>query len=231
MLSFLGLSGSKAMNNNRPSKEMKLGDLSGDKNVGEQLHELRGKVEKTMTKNKSELQKYKELSKFNEKLSQSYLANLKVITDTSTLLKAYNEFFEMFKTKLSELDDELDSPLSQQDFDFMKKLTTEKLVELEQTFKGETAYLKKLYSQFGRREDYDKVETAEKLYDETRTSGLETFKKIAENDNTDKEMMGGKMKKVIKKQKMMNRKGGCNSCGMKNENTIKTPKTPNKPKI
>jgi hypothetical protein len=199
MLSFLGLSGSKiGNNNNQDNRNTRLGDLTGDKNIGEQLNELRGKVEKTMTKNKSELQKYKELSKFNEKLSKSYLANLKVITDISALLKAYNEFFEMFKTKLSELDDELDSPLSQQDFDVMKKLTTEQLVQLEETFRGETAYLKKLYSQFGRREDYDKVETAEKLYDEIKTTGIETFKKIAETENTTA-MTGGKTKRGARK--------------------------------
>ena len=190
MLSFLGLSTSP------PNEDKKFGDLKGDKNIGEQLHELKGKVEKTMTKNKSELQKFRELSKFNEKISKSYVANLKVIVDISSLLKAYNEFFEMFKTKLAEIDHELGIPISSDDFDYMKKLTTEQLVQLDELFKVETGNLKRLYSRYGKQKEYDEVETAEKLFDETKEIGNTTYKTLKPPPTSLPSIVGGKNKKT-----------------------------------
>lgn len=186
MLSFLGLSGKKAEKQQTRSyaangSDYKLGDLRGDKNIGEQLNELKGRVDKTMTKNKNELHKYKELVKFNEKLTKSYVANLKVISNISTLLKAYNEFFDMFKGKLSELDEELENPLSLEEFDYMRQLTNEQLVQLNDLFTTETSNLKKLYSRYGRQKEYDEVETAEKLFEDTRNSSKDTYKVLKSN--------------------------------------------------
>jgi hypothetical protein len=163
MLSLLGITS--------PPEAKKLGDLKDNKNISEQLHDLKGKVETTMTKNKSELKKYRELSKFNENLTKSYVANLKIIVDISNLLGSYNEFFELFKSKLSEIDEELGLPISSDDFDYLKKLTTEQMVQLDDVFKKETGNLKKLYVRYGKQKEFDEVETAEKLFDNTKASG------------------------------------------------------------
>ena len=203
MLSFLGLSA-------KSPDDKKLGDLKDDKNIGEQLHELKGKVEKTMTKNKSELQKFRELSKFNEHITKSYTANLKVIIDISTLLKAYNEFFDMFKTKLAEIDEELGIPISGDDFDYMKKLTTEQMGQLDDLFKTETNNLKKLYSRYGKQKEYDDVENAEKLFNETKESGEMTYAKLKPEGSLPSIISGGDKKKRTKtgseKKKIKNKK-------------------------
>lgn len=200
MLSFFGLSAQ------RPNEDKKFGDLKGDKNIPEQLEQLKGKVEKTMNKSKGELQKFRELSKFNENLSKSYVANLKVITDVSGLLNAYNEFFEMFKTKLAEIDQELGVPISTDDFEYMKKLTTEQLVMLDDLFKTETSNLKKLYTRHGKQKEYDEIETAEQLFDKTKTSGETTYRLLKNKDFDLPTALGGAGKKRIVKQKKIVKK-------------------------
>lgn len=173
MLSLLGLSS--------PAPEKKLGDLKDNKNISEQLHDLKGKVETTMSKNKSELQKYRELSKFNENLTKSYVANLKIIIDISNMLGAYNEFFDLFKTKLAEIDEELGMPISSDDFDYLKRLTTEQMVQLDSVFKKETSNLKKLYVRYGKQKDFDEVENAEKLFDQTKEVGQAAYNVLKPN--------------------------------------------------
>jgi hypothetical protein len=200
MLSFFGLSAQ------RPNEEKKFGDLKGDKNIPEQLEQLKGKVEKTMNKNKGELQKFRELSKFNENLSKSYVANLKVITDVSGLLNAYNEFFEMFKTKLAEIDQELGVPISTDDFEYMKKLTTEQLVMLDDLFKTETNNLKKLYSRYGKQKEYDEVETAEQLFEKTKASGETTYRLLKNKDLELPPSFGGAGAKKVSKAKKVDAK-------------------------
>lgn len=193
MLSFLGV--------NQPTEEKKLGDLQKPRNIGEQLQELKGKVEKTMTKNKSELLKYRELTKYNEQMSKSYVANLKIIVDISTLLKAYNEIFDLFKSKLAEIDQELGIPISTNDFDYMKRLTTEQMTQLNDVFKTETGNLKKLYSRYGKQKEYEEVEVAEKLYDATRTSGDATYTAIKQPSTSSNPFFGGGKVLPDKKQK------------------------------
>lgn len=200
MLSFFGLSAQ------RPNEDKKFGDLKGDKNIPEQLEQLKGKVEKTMNKSKGELQKFRELSKFNENLSKSYVANLKVITDVSGLLNAYNEFFEMFKTKLAEIDQELGVPISTDDFEYMKKLTTEQLVMLDDLFKTETSNLKKLYTRHGKQKEYDEIETAEQLFDKTKTSGETTYRLLKNKDFDLPTALSGGRKRAAKQKKVVKKK-------------------------
>lgn len=163
MLSLLGYSGTP--------KNQKIGDIREEKDFGEQLHDLKGKMETTMSKSKKELKNYRELSKFNEQLAKSYAVNLKVIVEVSKLLNAYNDFFDLFKTKLAEIDQELGIPISSDDFEYMKKLTLEQMYQLDDIFKKETGNLKKLYSKFGKQKEYDDVDNAEKMFNETREAG------------------------------------------------------------
>lgn len=198
MLSFLNL--------NQPEEGKKLGELHGQRNIGEQLQELKGKVEKTMSKNKSELQKYRELTKFNEQMSKSYVANLKIIVDISTLLKGYNEIFDLFKSKIAEIDKELGIPISSNDFDYMKRLTTEQMVQLNDVFKVETSNLKKLYSKYGKQKEYEEVEVAERLFDATKYSGDSTYQVLKSPQTTYKPMFGGESKKTKPSNKKQNKK-------------------------
>lgn len=192
MLSLLGIHGGP------PQTEKKIGDLRQDKDIGEQLHELKGKMETTMSKSKKEIKDYRELSKFNEQLAKSYSANLKVIVDISKLLNAYNEFFEIFKQKLAEIDQELGIPISSDDFEYMKKLTVEQMFQLDETFKNETGNLKKLYAKYGKQKEYDDVDSAEKQFDETRVSGKQTYETLVPSA-PGQVAVGGRKKRVAKK--------------------------------
>jgi uncharacterized protein (DUF342 family) len=189
MLSFLGLS--------QQTGNKKIGDLREDKNIGEQLHELKGKMEKTMDKSNREIKNYRELTKFNEQLAKSYSANLKVIVEISRLLGAYNEFFDGFKQKLTEIDQELDIPINGDDFEYMKNLTNGQMVQLEDVFKRETANLKRLYSKFGKQKEYDDVEMAEKLFDNTKTNASKLYENVKEPQAN----VGGSVKRKRKVNK------------------------------
>jgi len=184
MLSLLGLTS--------PPREKKLGDLDSKKNIGEQLFDLKGKMETTMDKNTMQLKKFRELSKFNETLSESYAANLKIIVDISNLLGAYNEFFEVIKNKLAEMDEELGIPISSNDFEHMKTLTNNQMVQLHDVFKNETSSLKKLYTKYGKQKEFDQLEKAEALFDKTHLQGVETMEKMQDGGK-------GKMKRKTKR--------------------------------
>lgn len=158
----------------RAPSSLRLGTLSEGKTVPEQLEDLKGKVDVTFAKSTKEIKKFRDLSKFNEQLAKSYAANLKVLVETGGLLKAYAEFFDILKTKLLEVDKELGLPVSSDDFDYMRKLTYDQMEQLESAFKNEVAGLKKLYSKYGKQREYDEVETAEKLFDLTLSSGKQT---------------------------------------------------------
>ena len=156
----------------------RFGDLGDKKNVNEQLEDLKGKVSKTIGKSKSEIQNYRELAKFNEHLTKSYASNLNIMVEVSQLLSSYNEVFDLFKVKLAEIDKELGIPISGDDFEHMKKLTTEQMIQLNDVFKKETNNLKGLYARYGKQKEYDEVENAEKLFDETKKSGEEVYAKL-----------------------------------------------------
>lgn len=183
-----------------PVQEKKLGDLRDTKNIGEQLNDLKGKVERTMSKNKTELRKYRELTKFNETITKSYVANLKIIVDISQLLKAYNDFFDMFKSKLAEIDQELGLPISTNDFEYMKRLTTEQMAQLNDVFKRETGNLKKLYSRHGKQKEYDEVEGAEKLFDLTKANADVAYSTLKPPTEMPSTIFGGS-KKTLKQRK------------------------------
>jgi hypothetical protein len=179
--------------------QQKFGDLSQNKNIPEQLEELKGKVQKTMDKNKGELRKFRELSQYNEKLTKSYSANLKIIIDISQLLASYNEFFELFKTKLAEIDQELGIPISSDQFEYMKKLTLDQMTNLEGVFKQQTSMLKKLYTKYGKQKEYDEVDQAERLFDTTKDAGKTAYTTLNPSSASPAPLLGGKKRRTKKR--------------------------------
>lgn len=171
----------------------RLGSLAESKTVNQQLEDLKGKVDTTINKSTTEIKKFRELSKFNEQLTKSYSANLKVLMDTSVLLRSYAEFFDTLRQKLAEVDKELGLPISSDDFDYMRRLTFDQMTNLEEAFKTEVTNLKKLYSKYGRQKEYDEVELAEKAYASTLSTGKDTF--LALNA-----YKGGAKPKIVRKK-------------------------------
>jgi hypothetical protein len=139
------------------------------------LEDLKGKVNTTITKSTTEIKKFRELAKYNEQLTKSYAANLKVLMDTSALLKAYAEFFDLLRERLGEVDKELGLPISSDDFDYMRKLTYDQMSNLQDAFNTEVTNLKKLYSKYGKQKEYDAVEQAEKAFASTLVSGKDAL--------------------------------------------------------
>jgi hypothetical protein len=156
----------------------RLGELTDKNNIGEQLHDLKGKVERTMTKSKTELKKFRELSKFNETITKSYVANLKVIVDVSKLLKGYNEFFDVVRQRIGEIDQELGLPISSNDFDYMQQLTSEQMRQLTDVFTRETDNLRNMYARHGRQKEYEEIVQAEKLFNDTTALGVAAAKTL-----------------------------------------------------
>jgi hypothetical protein len=178
----------------------RLGTLNETKNVNQQLEDLKGKVNTTITKSTTEIKKFRELAKYNEQLTKSYAANLKVLMDTSALLKAYAEFFDVLREKLGEVDKELGLPISSDDFDYMRKLTYDQMSNLQDAFNTEVINLKKLYSKYGKQKEYDAVEQAEKAFASTLVSGKDALGVLSPYRG------GGGKGKAMAARKKLNRK-------------------------
>ncbi len=178
---------------------VRLGTLNETKNVNQQLEDLKGKVNTTITKSTTEIKKFRELAKYNEQLTKSYAANLKVLMDTSALLKAYADFFDILREKLGEVDKELGLPISGEDFDYMRRLTFDQMSNLQDAFNTEVTNLKKLYSKYGKQKEYDAVEQAEKAFASTLVSGKDALGVLSQP------YRGGGMQKASSRKKM-NRK-------------------------
>jgi hypothetical protein len=178
----------------------RLGTLNETKNVNQQLEDLKGKVNTTITKSTTEIKKFRELAKYNEQLTKSYAANLKVLMDTSALLKAYAEFFDVLREKLGEVDKELGLPISSDDFDYMRKLTYDQMSNLQDAFNTEVTNLKKLYSKYGKQKEYDAVEQAEKAFASTLVSGKDALGVLSPYRG------GGGKGKAMAARKKLNRK-------------------------
>jgi hypothetical protein len=140
--------------------------LQKSTDLKEQLEELREQFVKTMGKQKSQVDKYRSLQKFNKQLSESYLKNMNVIVDINWLLKAYIEFLDIVKNQTSQIQLDMDK-FGPTDFDYIKNLTTEKIFALSEEFKKSAVDLKSLYHQYNMKDEYAKVEHAERQMDMT----------------------------------------------------------------
>lgn len=144
--------------NNSKTLGVTLGTQDG---VKAELDKMQGAIKKTSKTYQEDIKKYKEIAKFNQHLTKSYVANLKVIVDVSELLNSYSGVFNSLKEEFSKMETAVGRPLELSDFEYLENLTRSKMDDLNTEFSKQTDGLKKLYTQYGRAEELNRILLAE----------------------------------------------------------------------
>lgn len=146
----------------KPSSNSSFGyKLMGDAGLPRDLENLKGNIVTANKKYREELTKYREVAKFNQQLSTSYVRNLEAMVDVSRILNYYVEIFSLFKEEFEKNEALIGTSLKTSDISYLERLTRSKLDELNSKFIVETDKLKKIYSQYGRQEELSRVNEAQ----------------------------------------------------------------------
>jgi hypothetical protein len=171
--------------------------LSTDANIKDELDKMQGSISKTSKTYQDNLKKYKEVARFNQHLTKSYMANLKVIVDVSELLNSYAGVFDSMKTEFSKMDSALGKGLDLSDFEYLQNLTKAKIDDLNLQFSKQAEGLKRLYSQYGKPEEFNRILLAQSELQKMIENAGETYKTLSEQPSSvNPGQMGGKKKRA-----------------------------------
>ena len=186
-MSFFGLF------NSDPSK---LGvNLTGDnKPLTQEISLVGDKIVKQNRKVNNELNKFKQMSELNKKLSQSYQQNLVVMVDISKLLNSYASFFDLLKIELEKNEKSL-GDLQLTDIQYIENLTREKMQTFNNEFSNQATRVKDLYRKYGQTDELNRITQIENKLPEV-SSEAEKLLYLNRNQPT---TYGGK-RKVTKKK-------------------------------
>ncbi len=126
------------------------------------LEKVKGTIQKTNKKYREEFTKYQEIAKFNKQLSSGYIKNLEVMVDVSKILNFYVDIFNVIKEEYNKNEELLGlSALKSSDIAYLENLTRNKIDDLNKNFLLETDKLKKIYQQYGKTNELQRLEQAE----------------------------------------------------------------------
>jgi hypothetical protein len=161
------------------SNEKILGTTLGNQeSIKAEIDKMQGSIVKTSKTYQDNIKKYKEIARLNQQLTKSYVANLKVIADVSELLNSYSSVFSSLKTEFGKMEGALGKPLDISDFDYLQSLTRSKIDTLNTEFIKQTDGLKKLYAQYGRAEELNRIIVAQGDIQKIITDATQTYKGI-----------------------------------------------------
>lgn len=183
--------------------------LGSQDGVKAELDKMQGAIKKTSRTYQEDIKKYKEIAKFNQHLTKSYVANLKVIIDVSQLLNSYSGVFNSLKDEFAKMETAAGRPLELSDFEYLENLTRSKMEDLNTEFTKQSDGLRKLYTQYGRAEELNRILLAEGDVKRTVTDATETLRVLKESPSSNSDstrFTGGKSRKIstkaLKQRKM-----------------------------
>lgn len=135
--------------------------LSGNAGLPSDLENMKGNIVTANKKYREELTKYRELAKFNQQLSSSFIKNLEAMVDVSRVLNYYVEIFTLFKEEFEKNEALIGTSLKSSDLGYLERLTKGKIDELNNKFMTETEKLKKMYTSFGKTAEVERVTDAQ----------------------------------------------------------------------
>jgi hypothetical protein len=175
--------------------------LGSQESIQAEIDKMQGSIVKTSKTYQDNIKKYKEIARLNQQLTKSYVANLKVITDVSELLNSYTNVFASLKTEFGKMEDALGKPLDISDFEYLQSLTRSKIDSLNTEFIKQTDGLKKLYAQYGKAEELNRIIVAQGDIQKVITNSTQSYKDI------DAQFQKGGKKERKPKRKTGHRKG------------------------
>ena len=113
------------------------------KSTEQQVTELRNVWKKANQKSIKQAERYTELIKFTNSLTDSYANTMRVVIDISDLLNAYNDLLGDISNGLSQLEQTLDTSVSNEDISKLKNLTLDKIDEINNIFKSDFSKISK----------------------------------------------------------------------------------------
>lgn len=168
--------------------------LGNQESIKAEIDRMQGSIVKTSKTYQDNIKKYKEIARLNQQLTKSYVANLKVIADVSELLNSYSNVFSSLKSEFGKMEDALGKPLDLTDFEYLQSLTRSKIDTLNTEFVKQTDGLKKLYAQYGKAEELNRIIVAQGDIQKIITNATQTYKEI-ENQYQSGGMVAKKPKK------------------------------------
>jgi len=200
---------SSSDNTPTPSLGINLGAKDG---MSSELEQVTKKIKNTSRRYTSESGKYKEIAAFNKKLSESYMQNLQAMVDVSRLLEQYANVFFILREEIEKMEKALGIELQVQDFQYLENMTKDRMAELTAKFNKEADDLKKLYSKYGKIDEVNQLDGAQKLVNMSVTNAGNTYKNLLELDRQSKQTVGGglKLKKHLSSKRVVssNKKNG-----------------------
>lgn len=186
---------------NKPTTPPLGASLSSLDGVKAEINKMQGSIVKTSRNYTENIKKYKEIAKLNEQLTKSYIANLKVIVDVSELLNSYSSVFKSLKDEFSKMEAALGKPLDVADFEYLTNLTKNKIETLNTEFIKQSDNLKKLYSQYGKPEELDRVLMAQSNVQKVINTASDAYKALESSSSEKNTWFGGKRRSPVSKTK------------------------------
>jgi hypothetical protein len=171
--------------NNNKTLGVNLG--SGD-GIKAEIDKMQGSIVKASRGYQNNIKKYKDIAQFNQHLTRSYVANMKVIVDVSELLNSYTGVFNSLKDEFAKMEEAMGRQLDKSDFEYLESLTKSKMEQLQSEFNKQANGIKKLYSQYGKPEELNRILLAQndmqKALDQADTTYQNILTDVKEKSET-----------------------------------------------
>jgi hypothetical protein len=161
----------------KPQQDNKtLGVTLGSKEgIKAEIDKMQGSIVKTSKNYQDNIKKYKEIAKFNQHLTKSYIANMRVIVDVSELLNSYSNVFTSLKDEFGKMETAMGKQLDIGDFEYLHNLTKNKIENLNSEFSKQAEGLKRLYAQYGKPEELNRILVAQGDIQRVIENATQTF--------------------------------------------------------
>lgn len=178
-------------------------NIAGVDGLPSQLVKVKGDIQQSQEKVRREIEKYKQVVNFNKQLSTAYERNLHVMVDISQVLTYYVEIFNLLRDEFSKSNELMNSSsLKTSDIAYLEKLTKSQIDTLNKRFMEESEKLKKMYTEYGKKDELTRITEAQGNLVKTTTDADTVFENLRRIDQGVPIMaQGGKSKKVKKGKK------------------------------
>jgi hypothetical protein len=172
--------------NNNKTLGVNLGNGDG---IKAEIDKMQGSIVKASRGYQNNIKKYKDIAQFNQHLTRSYVANMKVIVDVSELLNSYTGVFNSLKDEFAKMEEAMGRQLDKSDFEYLESLTKSKMEQLQTEFNKQASGIKKLYAQYGKPEELNRILLAQndmqKALDNADTTYQSILTDIKEKEKTE----------------------------------------------
>lgn len=170
----------KPKNNNKPLG-VNLGNGDG---IKAEIDKMQGSIVKASRGYQNNIKKYKDIAQFNQHLTRSYVANMKVIVDVSELLNSYTGVFNSLKDEFAKMEEAMGKQLDKSDFEYLESLTKSKMEQLQTEFNKQANGIKKLYAQYGKPEELNRILLAQTNMQKALEHADTTYQNILTDKDT-----------------------------------------------